>query len=93
MEAIGQARRSPSAAAAGLRTGMASDPNAAAIVRALIGLGSGLSLSVTAEGVEDSDQRSTLITAGCVQAQGFLFGKAMPAEEIQRLLWRPRSAA
>ena len=71
---------------------MGSDPNAAAIVRALIGLGSGLSLAVTAEGVEDTDQRSTLIDAGCVQAQGFLFGHAMPADEIQALLRRTQPA-
>src|SRR6202042_552694 len=55
---------------------MAFDPNAAAIVRALIGLGSGLSLAVTAEGVEDAEQRTKLIDQGCVQGQGFLFGRA-----------------
>lgn len=70
---------------------MASDPNAAAIVRALIGLGSGLSLAVTAEGVEDSDQRATLIEAGCAQAQGFLFCSAVPADEVQALFRRARS--
>lgn len=73
--------------------GMASDPNAAAIVRALIGLGTGLSLAVTAEGVEDSDQRSTLINAGCTQAQGFLFGKAIPADEVRLLFGRAHSPA
>jgi len=60
---------------------MGSDPEAAAIVRALIGLGSGLNLNVTAEGVETAQQEAALRAQGCTQAQGFRFSMAVPAEE------------
>jgi predicted signal transduction protein with EAL and GGDEF domain len=60
---------------------MGSDPEAAAIVRALIGLGSGLNLNVTAEGVETAQQEAALRAQGCTQAQGFRFSRAVPAEE------------
>jgi diguanylate cyclase (GGDEF)-like protein len=62
------------------------DRDAAAIVRALIGLGQGLDLAVTAEGVEDAEQQALLIQQGCRQAQGFLFSRAVPADEALRLL-------
>lgn len=64
---------------------MAEDSEAAAIVKALIGLGTGLGLAVTAEGVEDADQQAWLTKEGCQQAQGFLFGRAVPAAEAQAL--------
>lgn len=68
---------------------MARDSDSAAIVRALVGLGAGLSLTVTAEGVEDPEQRALLTAQGCGQAQGHLFSRAVPAEEALRLLARP----
>ena len=70
---------------------MAVDPDSAAIVRALIGLGAGLSLSVTAEGVESAQQQSLLAAQGCDTAQGFLFSRAVPAEEALSLLTGPQS--
>jgi diguanylate cyclase (GGDEF)-like protein len=57
------------------------DPDSAAIVKALVGLGAGLNLTVTAEGVEDAEQQAMLAETGCEQAQGFLFSQAVPAEE------------
>ena len=65
---------------------MAHDRDAAAIVKALVGLGSGLGLSVTAEGVEDAQQQALLAEEGCDQAQGFLFSRAVPADEAMALL-------
>ena len=70
---------------------MATDPDSAAIVRALIGLGAGLSLAVTAEGVESAQQRSMLTAQGCSTAQGFLFSHAVPAAEALALLAAPQS--
>jgi diguanylate cyclase (GGDEF)-like protein len=60
---------------------MCVDRDSAAIVKALVGLGSGLSLAVTAEGVETVEQQKLLTANGCEQAQGFLFGRAVPALE------------
>jgi diguanylate cyclase (GGDEF)-like protein len=60
---------------------MESETESAEIVRALTGLGQGLGLSITAEGVEQSEQRDALLKQGCQQAQGFLFSHAIPCEE------------
>jgi predicted signal transduction protein with EAL and GGDEF domain len=65
---------------------MATDPESAAIVRALVGLGAGLGLAVTAEGVETEEQRHMLTGQGCVQGQGFLYSEAMTADDATALL-------
>jgi diguanylate cyclase (GGDEF)-like protein len=53
----------------------------AGIVSALVGLGHGLGLTIVADGVEASEQRTSLLTTGCEQGQGFFFSKAVPANE------------
>ena len=62
------------------------DPQSDVIVRATIGLARGLGLTTTAEGVEQSDQLETLRANGCLQGQGYLFGQAIPAQQIPELL-------
>jgi diguanylate cyclase (GGDEF)-like protein len=64
------------------------DPQSDVIVRATIGLAKGLGLATTAEGIETADQLAALRAEGCVQGQGFLFGKGVPATEIPALLDR-----
>ncbi len=61
------------------------DPDDAAIVRAVIALGASLGLDVIAEGIETAEQASALATYGCPQAQGYFFGKPMAAEAFARL--------
>jgi len=63
------------------------------IAAALIGLGAGLGLTVTAEGIEKPSDERRLRTLGCQQGQGFLFSKAVPAEETLTLLRAPSSGA
>ena len=65
---------------------MARDKDSAAIVKALVGLGEGLGLQVTAEGVETLDQQRLLIAQGCDQAQGFLYSQPLPADEILAMM-------
>lgn len=65
---------------------MASEDESAAIVRALTGLGHGLGLCITAEGIEQSGQRDALLKQGCERGQGFLFSRAVPADETQGFL-------
>jgi diguanylate cyclase (GGDEF)-like protein/PAS domain S-box-containing protein len=51
-----------------------------AIVGAVIGLANSLGMCTLAEGVEDEAQLAELRGHGCRMVQGWLFGKAMPAE-------------
>ncbi|GGK24043.1 hypothetical protein GCM10010965_16020 [Caldalkalibacillus thermarum] len=56
------------------------------IVKTIIELGHRLGLKVCAEGVEYEEQFTLLKDFGCDEAQGFLFSRPMPSEEIERLL-------
>jgi EAL domain-containing protein (putative c-di-GMP-specific phosphodiesterase class I) len=60
---------------------MEREPEAAALVRALLGLSHGLGLTVTAEGVEKPAQAAALLEQGCQQAQGYLYARAMSASD------------
>ena len=62
------------------------DSNSQAIIRAVLGLGKSLGLTVTAEGIECEATRDYLQSAGCTQGQGYLFGKAVPEDEIMEPL-------
>jgi diguanylate cyclase (GGDEF)-like protein/PAS domain S-box-containing protein len=50
----------------------------AAIIRAMIGLGHGLDISIVAEGVETQDQLTFLAQENCDQVQGYFLGKPAP---------------
>ena len=56
------------------------------IVRAIIAMAHSLNLFVLVEGVEQEIQRTTLIDEGCDYAQGHLFGRPMPADELAEML-------
>jgi diguanylate cyclase len=63
-----------------------------AIVRAIIGLAEAFGLQLVAEGVETPAAALTLMQHGCHRAQGFLFSRPVPANEMEALLaarWMP----
>ena len=62
------------------------DDDAGTIAWAVIRLGHTLGLPVLAEGVETVAQRDALRRFGCDRAQGYLFGRPVPAEELARTL-------
>lgn len=66
--------------------------DAAAIVHAVVSLGRGLGMQVTAEGVETADQQLFLRAAGVHSMQGYRFGKAVTPAEITERLRATRSA-
>jgi diguanylate cyclase (GGDEF)-like protein/PAS domain S-box-containing protein len=57
-----------------------------AIVSAIINLAQALRIYVVAEGVETEEQAARLYALGCDEAQGYLFNRPVPAEDISKLL-------
>ncbi|MEE8046594.1 MAG: bifunctional diguanylate cyclase/phosphodiesterase, partial [Dehalococcoidia bacterium] len=60
---------------------MATDPENAAIVKAVIDLAGSLGKKLVAEGVENDQTGNALIELGCEVAQGWNYAKAMPAAD------------
>ncbi len=67
---------------------LATDPDDRALAAAIVAIGHQMNMVVVAEGVETEDQRHVLLEQGCDLAQGYLFGRPMPAEEFAG--WRAR---
>jgi diguanylate cyclase (GGDEF)-like protein len=67
--------------------------NGADVLRATISLAIALEIPVTAEGIENVHQAAVLRDAGCDLLQGYLIGKPMSAQEIDRILLQEDSAA
>jgi diguanylate cyclase (GGDEF)-like protein/PAS domain S-box-containing protein len=64
------------------------NPQSAAIVRAVIGLGHGLEMSIVAEGVETQEQLGFLAEVGCDGVQGYFIGKPAPIGQYAALVGR-----
>ena len=73
--------------------GLGSREDSLAIIRAVIGLGRNLGMTITAEGVETRSQLTVLRQERCDEVQGFLFSPAVPLPETHRLLGFNRSSA
>ncbi len=64
-------------------------PDAASIVHAVVSLGRGLGMKVTAEGVETAEQHLFLRAAGVHSMQGYRFGRPGPAADVGARLAAP----
>jgi len=61
----------------------------ATLRRSIIQLGYNLGMTSVAEGVETEQQLDLLRAEGCVEAQGFLFSRAVPAAKIRTMFGSP----
>ncbi|HEY0846380.1 MAG TPA: EAL domain-containing protein [Noviherbaspirillum sp.] len=66
---------------------MATSDTDRAIVRSVTAMAHELGMQVIAEGIETPEQKQLLIEAHCDFGQGFLFSKAVPAEEFEQALF------
>jgi EAL domain-containing protein (putative c-di-GMP-specific phosphodiesterase class I) len=64
-------------------SGVDHDAGNLAIVRSILMLGAELGLAVVAEGIETEAEAETLRALGCTLGQGFLYGRATPANQVE----------
>jgi len=57
-----------------------------ALVRTIVAIGQALGIDVVAECVETHEQADQLRTMGCTTAQGWLYAKALPADDAGDIL-------
>ena len=68
------------------------NPDSAAIVRAVLGLGQSLGISTCAEGVETAEQMAALRDQGCTEVQGYYLGAPKALDELAPFLGAASSA-
>lgn len=66
--------------------GICDDDNSLAIIRAVVGMSASMGVATTAEGVETEEQLRRVKAEGCTEAQGFLLGRPVPADDATDLL-------
>ena len=74
---------------AGAKVDLAGGADGLSLVSTIINLAHALKLKVVAEGVETPEQSKLLRLLNCDEMQGFLFSKAVPAEEFERRFLAP----
>ncbi|MEX2694281.1 putative bifunctional diguanylate cyclase/phosphodiesterase [Rhizobium mongolense] len=67
--------------------GIESDAGSLAIIRAVVGIGSGFNATTLAEGVETKEQLKRLKQEGFGEVQGYLLGKPMPRAQAEELIY------
>jgi EAL domain-containing protein (putative c-di-GMP-specific phosphodiesterase class I) len=67
------------------------DPEATALLAAMIVLAKSLGMDTVAEGVENQQQLDFLIEQGCPRAQGYFLGRPAPVADLPAILERTRT--
>jgi EAL domain-containing protein (putative c-di-GMP-specific phosphodiesterase class I) len=62
------------------------------IVQAVVSIARALGMSTTAEGVETDAQQEFLTALGCTEAQGYLFSRPVPLDQVPDLISRWKGA-
>jgi diguanylate cyclase (GGDEF)-like protein/PAS domain S-box-containing protein len=70
-------------------SGAPSESVSSGLVRGIMRLADAAGLLVVGEGVETREQQDFLISEGCALGQGYLFGKAVPADDLEAMLAEP----
>lgn len=68
---------------------LVTDPTTQRLLRGIVALAAALRVNLVAEGVETPDQAMFLRAAGVDYGQGWLWSKAVPAEQLELLLQKP----
>jgi EAL domain-containing protein (putative c-di-GMP-specific phosphodiesterase class I) len=66
--------------------GLSENSQDAQLISAIISLGKSLDLNIVAEGVETLEQLEFLKANRCEEGQGFLFSKAVAADDFAQLM-------
>ncbi|WP_462113923.1 bifunctional diguanylate cyclase/phosphodiesterase [Lysobacter xanthus] len=70
--------------------GLPGEPGQRAVVEAILAMAHALDYRVVGEGVETDEQATALLELGCHEMQGYLLGRPLPAEDMERLLRESR---
>ncbi|MDP2883054.1 MAG: EAL domain-containing protein [Azonexus sp.] len=65
--------------------------NQRSVVEAIVALSKAMTMSITAEGIENTAQAQILEALGCQEGQGYLFGRPMPFADLARLVESDRA--
>lgn len=65
---------------------LATSPTAFEIVQLIVGIAKALKMEVTAEGIEDDQQRDAVVRTGCAHVQGYLFGRPLDVDAVPAAL-------
>jgi EAL domain-containing protein (putative c-di-GMP-specific phosphodiesterase class I) len=67
---------------------MGIDARSTELVRTIVTMARNLGMDIIPEGVETVEQAGLLVEMGCRRAQGYLFSRPLPAEEVTGVLFR-----
>jgi EAL domain-containing protein (putative c-di-GMP-specific phosphodiesterase class I) len=65
---------------------MVNDPNARAIIQAVVGIASAMDMQIVVEGIETAEQHQACLDLGCDYGQGYLFSRPLDFSAVVDIL-------